>query len=150
MSLLFDILFIAFIVVAVIVAALYFFSKWASKKFDQQQTLIKNSRTTATIFVISKKRDKAKNVKLPKVIMEQMPRMAKLMNMYFVQAKIGAQITTLICEKAVFNALPLKKNVKVGIAGIYIVDMPGMKTEKQIKQERKEKKAAAKKAAAAK
>lgn len=139
-----DVVFIVFIIVVAIAAGLYFLNRWAVNRMDQQQTLINKSRTVVSIFVIDKKRDKVTNVKLPKAAMEQMPKMAKLMKMYFVQAKIGAQIMTLMCEKKVFNALPVKKNVKVGLAGIYIVDMPGMKSEQQMKEERKAKEKAKK------
>lgn len=139
-----DVVFIVFIIVVAIAAGLYFLNRWAVKRMDQQQTLINKSRTVVSIFVIDKKRDKITNVKLPKAAMAQMPKMAKFMKMYFVQAKIGAQIMTLMCEKKVFNALPVKKNVKVGLAGIYIVDMPGMKSEQQMKEERKAKEKAKK------
>ncbi|MDR1687540.1 MAG: hypothetical protein LBS21_02880 [Clostridiales bacterium] len=139
-----DIVFLVFLIVAALGTGLYFLNKWAMKKMDQQQSLISKTRTVVNIFVIDKKRDKVTNVNLPKAAMEQMPKTAKLMKMYFVQAKIGAQIMTLMCDKKVFEVLPVRKSVKVGLAGIYIVDMPGMKSEKQMKEERKAKEAAKK------
>ena len=64
--------------------------------------------------------------------------------MNFVKAKIGPQIMTLICDKNVYNALPLKKNVKVELAGIYISNMQGLKSKEEMKALAKEKKAKAK------
>lgn len=139
-----DIIFLVFLVVIAVVAILYFLNKWATKKMGEQQSLIEHTRTVTNIYVIDKKRDKPTNVKLPKAAIEQMPKYSKMMKMYFVQAKIGPQILTLMCEKKVFNALPVKKNVKVGLSGIYIVDMVGMKSEKQLKDEKKAKEAAKK------
>lgn len=139
-----DIILIVFLVIAAIAAGLYFLNKWAVKRMDQQQSIIEKSRTVVSIFVIDKKKDKVTNVKLPKAAVAQMPKAAKFMKMYFVQAKIGAQIMTLMCDKKVFNVLPVKKNVKVGLAGIYIVDMIGMKTDKQMKEEKKAKEQAKK------
>jgi len=64
--------------------------------------------------------------------------------MYFAQVKIGPQIITMICDKNVYNALPLKKTVKIEIAGLYIVSVVGMKSPEQMKAIEKEKKAKAK------
>ena len=62
-----------------------------------------------------------------------MPKMYKFMKTYLVKAKIGPQIMTLMCEKKVFDLLPLMKNVKVDMAGMYIVSVKGMKTERELK-----------------
>ena len=77
---------------------------------------------------------------MPKAVMEQMPKIYKRMKLYFVQAKIGPQIMTLMCDKRVFAAIPIKKNVKVEIAGMYIVSVAGMKSPEEMKALRKEKK----------
>ncbi|MDO5387798.1 MAG: hypothetical protein Q4F63_01045 [Clostridia bacterium] len=66
------------------------------------------------------------------------------MKMYFVKVKIGPKIATLIADKRVYNALPVKKSVKIEIAGLYIVNMIGMKTPEQLKEMEKSKKEKAK------
>ena len=140
-----EIFLLLFFIVFAVGAALYFLNKWAATRMGDQQELIEKTRQVVNIYVIDKKKDKITNVKLPKAATDQMPKMAKFMKMYFVQAKVGAQITTLMCDKKAFNALPVKKNIKVGLAGIYIADIPGMKSEKEIKAQKKEKKKKAKK-----
>lgn len=135
------------VVVVIIVAVfvgLYFLNKWAYKKMDTQQTMIEKMKNSMSIYVIDKKRDKITNINMPKAVVEQMPKIYKKMKMCFVQAKIGPQIMTLICDKKVFAAIPIKKNVKVEIAGIYIVSVAGMKTPQEMKAIQKEKKAKAK------
>jgi len=115
----------------------------------EQQEIIERTRQTVTLFIIDKKRDKVQNANLPKSVIEQMPKYSKFLKMYLVKAKIGPQILTLICDKKVFNALPVKKTVKVDLAGIYITEMKGMKTDeelKALKKAKKEKEKAAKKA----
>jgi hypothetical protein len=67
----------------------------------------------------------------------QIPRMGKIMKMPLVKAKIGPQILTLMCDAKVFPALPVKKNVTVDLAGMYIVDMKGMKTKREMAAIRK-------------
>ena len=135
-----DIILIVVFAVAAVGAGLYFLNKWASKKVSGQQEMIERTRTVTNIYVIDKKKDKAANVNLPKAAVSQMPKIYKFINMPFVKAKIGPQIITLMCDAKVFKALPVKKTVKVGLAGIYIADMVGMKTAKELKELKKNKK----------
>ncbi len=128
------------VILGAILAGLYFLNKWAYKKMDTQQTMIEKMKNSMSIYVIDKKHDKITNVNMPKAVMEQMPKIYKRMKLYFVQAKIGPQIMTLMCDKRVFAAIPIKKNVKVEIAGMYIVSVAGMKSPEEMKALRKEKK----------
>ena len=142
-----DILLIIIVVLGAIVAGLYFLNRWAGKRVADQQDMVEKTKQSASIYVIDMRRDKAANVNLPKVVMDNLPRTAKIMKMYFVKAKIGPQIVTLMCEKTVFNALDVKKTFQVELAGIYIASVKGMKTKYELKQAQKEKKLKAKEAA---
>ena len=139
-----DILLIVIAVLGAIVAGLYFLNRWASRRVADQQDMVEKTKQSASIYVIDKRRDKAANVTLPKVVMENLPRSAKVMKMYFVKAKVGPQIVTLMCEKTVFNALDVKKTFQVELAGIYIASVKGMKTKYELKQAQKAKKLKAK------
>ena len=134
-----DIVLLVALIIAAVIAGLYFLNKWASKKMTGQQEVIDRTRMVTSIYVIDKKKDKAANVNLPKAAMDQLPKMYRFIKMPFVKAKIGPQIITLMCDAKVFKALPVKKSVKVGLAGIYIADMVGMKTEKEMKDAKKKK-----------
>lgn len=131
---------LAGVILVLIVALLYFLNRAAYKKMDEQQALIDSTKMSATIYVIDKKRDKLKNISLPKAAQAQIPAYAKMMKLYFVKAKIGPQIVTLMCDKNVFNAVPLKKNIKAQISGMYLVDFVGLKSADEMKKKRKEKK----------
>lgn len=135
-----DILIIIFAVIGIIFGLLIWLNRKASKKMDQQQEMINRSKQTTTIFVIDKKRAKITEVNMPKAVTEQMPKAYKFLKLYFVQAKIGPQILTLICDKRVFNAITIKKNIKVELAGIYIVSVVGMKSQRELKEIKKAKK----------
>ena len=136
-----DILVIVAIIVAIICVALYFLNKWAGKKMVEQQDMIQRNKTAASIYVIDKKKEKAANANFPKAVYEQMPKFSRMMKIPLVKAKVGAQIMTLMCDKDVFNALPIKKTIKVEMAGMYIVSMKGMKTKKEMAEFRKSRKA---------
>ncbi|WP_250277959.1 hypothetical protein [[Clostridium] colinum] len=136
-----DILIIITLIVGVILGILVWVNRKAMKKMGDHQDMINRSKQTTTIFVIDKKKSKITDVNMPKMVTEQMPKIYKFLKLYFVQAKIGPQILTLICDKKVFNAITVKKNVKVELAGIYIVNVVGMKTDKELKEIKKAKKA---------
>ena len=136
----FEIIMTIVIIISVILGILYFLNQWASKKMGQQQKMIESSKQSITIYVIDKKKDKIANANFPKSVEAQIPKRMKFMKFPLVKAKIGPQIVTLMCDKKVFNALPVKKNAKVELSGGYIVGMKGMKSDKEIKLAKKEKK----------
>lgn len=135
-----DIFVLVVFIVALIFVGFYFLNKWAYKKMDQQQTAIEKTKQSTTVYVIDKKRDKITNVNMPKAVTEQVPKFYRFIKMNFVKVKIGPQIITMMCDKDVFNAIPTKKNVKVEIAGMYIVSVVGMKSKEELKKIAKEKK----------
>ena len=132
-----DILFLVAIIVLVLGLAFYFLNKWASKKTSEQHDMVEQNKQTVSIYVIDKKKDKITNANLPKAMIDQVPRMGKLMKMPLVKVKVGPQIMTMVCDKAVYDALPLKKTVSVEVAGAYIVGMKGMKTKREMAELRK-------------
>lgn len=131
-----DILIIVSIVVLVLGVGFYFLNKWAGKRAATQHQMVEQHKQTVSIYVIDKKKDKITNSNMPKAMIDQMPKMGKMMKMPLVKAKIGPQIMTLICEKDVFEALPVKKTVTVEMAGAYIVGMKGMKTKLEMQKMR--------------
>jgi len=135
-----DILFIIIIVVIVVALVIFFVSRWSSRKLAEQQDLMEKNKTTVSIYVIDKKKERIQNANFPKVVHEQMPKWNKFMKFPLVKAKIGPQIVTLMCDKKVFDVLPVKKNVKVDLAGIYIVHMKGLKTKHEMAQIRRDRK----------
>jgi len=144
------VLMVAALVAIIGITIFYFLNKWAGKKAAQQQDMVNQHRQSVSIYVIDKKKDKITNAGFPKAVADQIPRMAKLVKSPLVKAKIGPQIMTLVCDAAVFDALPLKKTVTVEIAGAYIVGMKGMKTKMEMAEIRKARRKDGSEAAASK
>lgn len=119
------ILLIILVVVIAVLVGLYFWGKSLQGKYEDQQSIIDQHKQQVQIFVIDKKRDKIKNAKLPKQIKEQFPKRHSFRKTPIVIAKVGPQITTLLCDERVYKDLPTKKQVRVEIAGIFIVDIKG-------------------------
>lgn len=122
-----QILLIILAVLAGLAVVLYFFGKKMQTKMDQQQSLINQHKVTTSILVIDKKKTKISNSNLPKMVIDQFPKWYRFRKLPLVKAKIGPQITTLICDDKIFKKLPTKKVVKVEIAGLYIVSIKSIK-----------------------
>ncbi|MDO4531039.1 MAG: hypothetical protein Q4C06_03580 [Bacillota bacterium] len=129
-----DILIITIVVLAIIIFVLYRMNRKAMGQMIQAQDFIDANRTTVQIFVIDKKREKPSASNLPKAVYEQLPKRAKMQKSNLVRAKVGPQIVTLMCDKPVFDIMPVKKNVKVDLAGMYIVGITGMNLENKKKK----------------
>lgn len=115
----------------IIFGILYFVGRKLQKKVDSQQGMIDSAKQTVSILIIDKKKMKLKDSNLPKMIQDQIPAYLRWRKMPLVKAKIGPKITTLMCDERVFKTLPVKKLVKVDLAGMYIV---GIKSNPKSKQ----------------
>ncbi len=134
-----QILLIVLAVVAVILAVLYFYGRKLQTQADSQQSLIDQSKITTKILIIDKKKMKLKDSNLPQMVQEQVPWYLKWRKMPLVKAKIGPKIQTLICDEKLFKDLPVKRNVKAEIAGLYLVGIKGG-TKEQSKNKKDKKK----------
>lgn len=108
-----------------VLVGLYFWGRRLQSKYDDQQAIIDENKQLMQIFVIDKKKDKIKNANLPKQVKEQFPKRHSLRKMPIVIAKVGPQIMTLLCDEKIYDDLPTKKQVKVELAGIFIVGIKG-------------------------
>ncbi len=124
-----DWLLIIVIVVAAILGGLLFFNRWAAKKYGAQQDMLDKSKMVTSIFVLNKKKMRLKDANLPKIVLQNIPKFYTVFKMPMVQAKIGNKVMNLICDKKVFKKLELKKNCKVEMAGIYILNFANGKKD---------------------
>ena len=108
---LFDILFIVLIIIIIALAVLYYFNRKNMGKMVQAQDFIEQNKVLTQIFVIDKKMEKPSPTNMTKAVYEQMPKTAKMRKMPLVKAKVGPQIVNLMCDKSVFEIIPVKKNV---------------------------------------
>ncbi|MCM1268969.1 MAG: hypothetical protein NC302_13790 [Bacteroidales bacterium] len=115
---------LAVLLIAVVV--LYFVGKKAQKKQAEQQEQIDAMKQTISMLIIDKKRMKLKDAGLPQVILDQTPKLLRSSKLPVVKAKVGPQIMTLICEEKIFDSVPVKKEVKAVVSGIYITDVKGL------------------------
>lgn len=127
---------LAILIIAVVV--LYFLGKKAQKKQAEQQQQMEASKQTVSMLIIDKKRMKIKDSGLPQMVIDQTPRLMRGSKLPIVKAKVGPQILSLVCDEKIFDSVPVKKEVKATVSGIYIIGVKGLHG-KQVAAEPKKK-----------
>lgn len=120
------VLLVVLAVLAIAIAALYFLGRKAQKKQAEQQEQINAMKQTVSMLIIDKKRMKIKDSGLPQAVIAQTPKMLRGSKLPIVKAKIGPQIMTLVSDEKIFELIPVKKEVKATVSGIYITDVKGL------------------------
>lgn len=128
--------------VAAVLLVLYFTGKKRQKKIDEQQEQIDQSKQQVSMLIIDKKKMKIKESGMPQMVYEQMPKLLRWRKFPIVKAKVGPRIMTFIADPHVFEVVPIKKEVKATVAGLYITDVKGIRgnlelSEKQKKAQKK-------------
>ena len=113
-------------VLAIVIVVLYFLGKKAQKRQTQQQEQIEAMKQTVSMLVIDKKRMKIKDAGLPPMVLSQTPKLLRGSKLPIVKAKIGSQIMSLVCDEKIFDSVPVKKEVKAVVSGIYITGVKGL------------------------
>lgn len=113
--------------------ALYFIGKKAQKKQAEQQEMLEANKQTVSMLIIDKKRLKIKESGLPQMVIDQTPKMMRNTKMPIIKAKVGPQIMSLICDEKIYDSVPVKKEVKAVVSGIYVLGVKGLhgKTDAQ-------------------
>lgn len=120
------------LVIAVILVVgciiLYRKGKEMQERSESTQEQMKIGAQTQSLLVIDKKRMPLKDANLPKIVLEQTPKIYRRSKVPVVKVKIGPKILTMICDDKIFDLIPLKKEVKAVVNGIYIMDVKGLRS----------------------
>ncbi len=118
------------VVLVVLIAAciaLYFFGKKAEKRQAEQQEQMEAAAQTVSMLVIDKKKMKLKEAGLPAVVLENTPKYLRRTKVPVVKAKVGPRIMTLMCDGKVFEVIPVKKEIKAVVSGLYITGIKSVR-----------------------
>ena len=126
MSTLTIVLLVILVVLIAALIALYFFGKKAQKKQEEQQAQIEAAKQTVSML-IDKKRLPLKESGLPQMVIDQAPKLMRRSKLPIVKAKVGPKISVLIADEKVFDQIPVKKEVKAEVSGLYIVGVKGIR-----------------------
>lgn len=117
--------------------ALYFIGKKAQKKQAEQQEMLEANKQTVSMLIIDKKRMKIKESGLPQMVIDQTPKMMRNTKMPIIKAKVGPQIMSLICDEKIYDSVPVKKEVKAVVSGIYVIGVKGLHGKAEAQPQKK-------------
>lgn len=131
------VLLVILVILIGLLIGLYFFGKKTQKKQEEQQAQIEASKQTVSMLVIDKKRLPLKESGLPQMVIDQTPRLMRRSKLPIVKAKVGPKITILIADEKVYDLIPVKKEIKAEVSGLYIVGVKGLRGSLEAPQKKK-------------
>lgn len=127
MNTLTTVLLVILVILVIVLIALYFFGKKAEKKQAEQEQALAASAQQVTMLVIDKGKMRLRDAGFPAIVVENTPKYLRRSKVPVVKAKIGPRIMTLMCDASIFASIPVKKEVKATVSGIYITAVRGIR-----------------------
>lgn len=127
MSTLTIVLLVILVILIIVLIALYFFGKKAEKKQAEQEETMAAAAQQVSMLVIDKGKLRLKDAGFPSVVVENTPKYLRRTKVPVVKAKIGPKITLLMCDASIFDTIPVKKEIKATVSGIYITAVRGIR-----------------------
>ncbi|MCI9074754.1 MAG: hypothetical protein HFH10_02955 [Dorea sp.] len=127
MSTLTIVLLVILAILAIALIAMILLGRRMQKKQDAQQEQLEAAAQQVSMLIIDKKRMKLKEAGFPQFVVDNTPKYLRRSKVPVVKAKIGPKIMTLMCDAAVFEQIPIKKEVKATVSGIYITAVKGIR-----------------------
>ncbi len=118
---------VVILIIIGIMVALYFIGKKAQTRKEEQDAQMAAVAQTVSMLIIDKKKLKIKDSGLPQTVIDQTPWYARRTKLPVVKAKVGPKIMTLIADETIFADIPVKKEVKATVSGIYITGVKGLR-----------------------
>ena len=121
------VLLVILIVLIIACVVLYFLGKRAEKKQAEQQKQLDAVAQTVSMLIIDKGKLRLKDAGLPPIVLEKTPKYLRRSKVPVVKAKVGPKVMTLMCDSQIFPLIPVKKEVKATVSGIYITGVKGVR-----------------------
>ncbi len=126
---------LAILIIACIV--LYFLGKKAEKRQAEQKEKLDAAAQTMSMLIIDKGRLRLKDAGLPQIVVDNTPKYLRRSKVPVVKAKVGPKVMILMCDAEVFPLIPVKKEVKATVSGIYITAVKGLRGSLEAPQKKK-------------
>lgn len=120
------VLLVILVILIIGTVVLYFVGKRLQKKQEAQQEQISATAQSVSMLIIDKKRVKMKDSGLPAAVVEQTPKLMRRSKVPVVKAKVGPRISVFLCDAEIFDTIPVKKEVKAVVSGLYITSVKGL------------------------
>ena len=120
------IMLVALILTIVSMVLLYKWGKKLIKKQEDTRAEMNQNKQYHSMLIIDKKQLRLKNSGLPQSVIDQAPWYQRHNYVSVVKAKVGPQIMVLLCDREIFDMIPVKKEVKAAVSGIYILEVKAL------------------------
>lgn len=137
MSTLTIVLLVILVILIIACIVLYFLGKKAQKKQEEQKEQLDAVKQTVSLLIIDKGRVRLKDAGFPPIVLENTPKYLRRSKVPVVKAKIGPKVMTLMCDADVYPLIPVKKEVKATVSGIYITGVKGLRGSLETPQKKK-------------
>lgn len=131
------VLIVVLVILIVAAVALYFMGKKAQSRKEEQDAQMAAVAQTVSMLIIDKKKLKLKESGLPQQVIEQTPKYMRWTKLPIVKAKVGPKVMTLIADESIFADIPVKKEVKATVSGLYITGVKGLRGPLEKPEEKK-------------
>lgn len=121
------VLLICCLIFLAVMVGMYFWGRKLQKKQVEQKEQLNAHAQNMKMLIIDKKRMKLKEAGLPKIAVDETPWYLKGSKVPVVKAKVGPQIMTFVCDEEIFDLVPVKKEVKAVVSGLYILKVQGVR-----------------------
>lgn len=137
MSTLTIVLLVILVVLIIACVVLYFLGKKAEKRQAEQQEQLDAVKQTVSMLIIDKGKMRLRDAGFPDIVVENTPKYLRRSKVPVVKAKVGPKIMTLMCDAQIYPLIPVKKEVKATVSGIYITAVRGIRGPLETPQKKK-------------
>lgn len=137
MSTLTIVLLVILVVLIIACIVLFFLGKKAEKKQAAQKEQLDAVAQTMSMLIIDKGKMRLKDAGLPAMVVEGTPKYLRRSKVPVVKAKVGPRVMTLMCDAQIYPLIPVKKEVKATVSGIYITAVRGLRGPLETPQKKK-------------
>ncbi len=131
------VLLVILVILIIACIVLYFLGKKAQKKQETQKEQLDAVKQTVSMLVIDKGRVRLRDAGFPPIVLENTPKYLRRSKVPVVKAKVGPKVMTLMCDAEIFPLIPVKKEVKATVSGIYITGVKGLRGSLDTPQKKK-------------
>ena len=121
------VLIVVLVILIGVLVGLYFFGKKSREEAGSTAEQMDAMAQTVNMLIIDKKKMKLKEANLPSAVLENTPKYLRRTKVPVVKAKVGPRVMTLMCDAKIFDLIPIKKEVKATVSGIYITAVKGVR-----------------------
>lgn len=132
-----NVLLVILLILVIALVVLYFVGRRMQKKQAAQQEQMEAAKQTVSMLIIDKKMMPIKQSGLPQMVIDQTPKLMRRSKLPIVKAKVGPRIMTLVSDASIFDSIPVKKEVRAVVSGIYIMEVKGVRGPLETPQKKK-------------